>query len=94
MKLSKEDVLKIAKLSRLELTDREVDTFAGQMSEVLNYVKKLDEVDTEGVVETSQVTGLVNVFRKDEIIPSDDSVALVKQATEHEDNQIKVKNVL
>lgn len=94
MKLSKAEILKIAKLSRLELTDEEVGKFGGQLSDVLNYVQKLSELNTESVEETSQVTGLVNVFRKDEVIPCDESFDLIKQAPEHEDNQVKVKNVL
>lgn len=94
MKLSNEEVLKIAKLSRLELTEEEITTYSHQLSEVLNYIDKLKEVETEGVEETSQVTGLENVFRADEVHPFADPEGLVKQAAEYEDNQVKVKNVL
>lgn len=94
MKLSREEILKVAGLSKFTLSDAEIEKFSGQLSDVLSYVAKLNEVDTEGVEETSQVTGLVNVFRKDSVIASDDGAALVKQAAQSEDNQVKVKNVL
>ncbi len=67
MKLSKEDVQKIAHLARLSLSDEEVERFAGQLTDILDYVDVLAELDTSDVTETSQVTGLSNVTRKDEV---------------------------
>lgn len=66
-KLSKKDVLHIAKLSKLKLSGAETEKFADQLSGVIEYVEQLNEVDTEGVEPTSQVTGLENVYREDEI---------------------------
>jgi len=66
-KLTKVDVEHIAKLSKLELTEEEKSKFAGQLSNVLEYVDQLNEVDTIGVEETSQVTGLRNVYQKDQV---------------------------
>lgn len=60
------DVRKVAKLANLTLTDEETQKFEHQLSSILDYFKKLNEVDTENVEETSQVTGLENVTRKDE----------------------------
>ena len=95
MSLSREEVLHIAKLARLELTDKEIDTFSPQLSSILEYVDMLQEVDTEGVEETSQVTGLSHVFRKDEVCVFDDVDSLLKQTSyEVEDHQIKVKKVI
>jgi len=93
MKLSKEEVLKIAKLSRLELTEAEVEKFSGQLSDVLEYVEKLNEIKTDDVPETSQVTGLENVYRADVADQGNLQKDLIKQAHESEDNQIKVKAV-
>jgi aspartyl-tRNA(Asn)/glutamyl-tRNA(Gln) amidotransferase subunit C len=93
MKLSKQEVEKIAKLSRLELTDEEKDKFAGQMSAVLDYVGKLEEVNTENVDMTAQVTGLENVYRDDKVDQCDFQKELIKQAAESEDNLIKTKSV-
>ena len=65
--LTDDEVRHIAKLARIKLTDEEVKRFGGQLSKVLGYMDILQEVDTEGVEESSQVTGLKNVMRKDEV---------------------------
>ena len=93
MKLTKQEVEKIAKLSRLDLSEAEKEKYAEQLSAVLEYVGKLDEVNTENVEITAQVTGLENVYRADEVDQCDYQSDLVKQATEHEDNLIKTKSV-
>ena len=49
MKISKEDVLKVAALANLELTDAEVETYRGQLDDILTYIDKLNEIDTSGV---------------------------------------------
>lgn len=69
-KLTRDEVKKVAKLANIELTDVEVEKFQKQLSEVLAYVEKLKEVETSHIEPTSQVTGLENVFREDEIRPS------------------------
>src|SRR3989344_909075 len=66
-KLSDSDVKHVAKLANLPLTSEEISRFKSQLSQVLAYVEKLSEVDTEKVEPTSQTTGLENVLRKDEI---------------------------
>ena len=66
-KLSKKYVEHIAKLSKLKLSESEKEKFASQLSGVIEYVEQLDEVDTEGVEPTSQVTGLENIYREDEV---------------------------
>jgi len=93
MKLSKDEVQNIAKLARLELSEKEIDQFAHQLSEVLEYFEKLKKIDTENVEITSQVTGLENVYREDKIdqcVIQDD---LVDQSAENEDGLIKTKSV-
>src|SRR5690242_3202505 len=94
-KLSREDVLKLARLSRLSLTDDEIEQFQTEISEILAYVEQLSEVDTKGLEPTSQVTGLTNVMRPDEEIDyrttQDD---LLKNAPATEKKQFKVKRVL
>ncbi len=66
----KVDVKKVAKLANLTLTPEEGGKFEKQLSDILQYVEKLSEVDTNGIEPTSQVTGLENVTRADETIPS------------------------
>lgn len=65
-KLSVEEVRHVAKLAKLELGANEIEKFQKQLSEILDYVALLNEVETGKVESTSQVTGLENVFRKDE----------------------------
>lgn len=57
----------MAKLSKLNLTDSEVEKFLPQLSSVVDFIGQLNEVDTNGVEPTSQTTGLTNVFRQDEV---------------------------
>ncbi len=61
------DSLHIAKLANLLIKDEEIPLLASQLSAILNFVGKLQELPSSGVAETSQVTGLVNVYREDEI---------------------------
>lgn len=66
-KLSKADVLHVAKLAKLDLSDSEVEKFQGQLSKVIDQIGELSEVDTKNVEPTSQTTGLENVYRIDEV---------------------------
>ncbi len=65
--ISEDQVKYVAKLARLELTESQVKKFAGQLGDVLDYAKILEEADTSDVAETSQVTGLTNVSQSDEV---------------------------
>ena len=67
-KLTREDVLKLARLARLDLSDEEVEEYQRELSAILQYVEQLSEVDVDGLKPTNQVTGLINVMRPDEIV--------------------------
>ena len=69
-KLTKSQVEHIAKLANLRLTRVEIKKFTSQLSETLNYIKILNELETREVKPTSHVTGLENVTREDEPKPS------------------------
>lgn len=71
MKLTTEQIEQIARLARLEVSDAEKAMYAEQLSDVLEYMKILDEVDTSAVEETTQVTGLEDVVREDKVVPVD-----------------------
>ena len=93
--ISREDVLRLARLSKLQLTDDEIDALASDITAILGYVEQLDELDTEGVEPTYQVTGLTSVWRADEVEMGDVSRdELLSLAPESTDNQIKVQKVL
>lgn len=66
-KITETEVKHIARLARIKLSDAEVEKFQEQLGSIIDYFDKLNEVDTEGVEPTSQVTGLVNKLREDEI---------------------------
>ena len=94
-KLSRDDVLKLAALSKLRLSDEEVENLRTELSEILNYVEQLNEVDTAGLKPTYQVTGLTNVSRSDDIKDYGyNNEDLLKNAPAVQDNQFKVKRVL
>jgi aspartyl-tRNA(Asn)/glutamyl-tRNA(Gln) amidotransferase subunit C len=94
-KLTREDVLKLAQLARIELTDEEVDKFAAEFTAILGYVEQLQSVDVTGLQPTSQVTGLTNVTRKDEIRDYGyETKELLKNVPQTENDQIKVKRMI
>lgn len=94
--LSEEQVRHIAKLARIALSDKEVKKLQMELSDVLSYVEILGEVDTTGVQETSQVTGLNNVMEKDEIISSKAKREQLIACSELpvEGNQIRVLKII
>jgi aspartyl-tRNA(Asn)/glutamyl-tRNA(Gln) amidotransferase subunit C len=88
------DINHVAKLANLQLNPQEKEKFEKQLSETLTYVGKLSEIDTKGVETTSQVTGLENVIRTDEIKPSlTQEEALSNTSSEHNE-MFKVKAIL
>jgi aspartyl-tRNA(Asn)/glutamyl-tRNA(Gln) amidotransferase subunit C len=94
-KLTREDVLKLARLARLELSEDEIEEFSGELTEILQYVEQLQSVDVKSLEPTNQVTGLTNVTRPDEIkdygYKAED---LQKNVPATKDHQIKVKRML
>ena len=66
MKITKEEVLYVAHLARLDLAEESIEKFAGQIDEILGYIEKLNQVDTEGIQPTSHAISLTNAFRNDE----------------------------
>jgi len=95
-KLTKKEVEHVAKLARLGLTEKEKEKFSQELSAILDFVEKLNEVKTDKIEPTAQVTGLVNVYRQDKgrekTKPETDK--LLDLAPETENRQIKVKAVL
>lgn len=96
MKLTQDDVRRLAHLARLNLTQEEVERLANELTDILNYVDMLTEVDTEGVPETSQVTGLSNVTRPDEIDQSlcEPDALLETSPLPKRDHQIRIKRMM
>jgi aspartyl-tRNA(Asn)/glutamyl-tRNA(Gln) amidotransferase subunit C len=80
--LGREQVLHVAKLARLELTDEEVERMAAELSKVLDHIEKIRELDLEGVPPTSHVVDVVNALRADEPQPSLSRAAALASAPE------------
>jgi aspartyl-tRNA(Asn)/glutamyl-tRNA(Gln) amidotransferase subunit C len=94
-KITDKDISKLAQLSQIELSDKERVKYAAEIESILSFVEQLQKIDTEGVEETSQVTGLVNASRSDEI--RDYGVTqqqLLQNAPDQDKGYIKVKRVL
>ncbi|MEA2253523.1 MAG: aspartyl-tRNA(Asn)/glutamyl-tRNA(Gln) amidotransferase subunit [Solirubrobacteraceae bacterium] len=68
--IDREQVLHVARLARLELTDEEVGTIAGELSNILEHIEKIGELDLDGVPPTTHVIEVANALRPDEPRPS------------------------
>jgi aspartyl-tRNA(Asn)/glutamyl-tRNA(Gln) amidotransferase subunit C len=78
MRLSREDVIYVAKLARLGLSDAEIDRMQDQLSSILDHIAALEELDTAAIPPTAQVVALTNVMRPDVVtgsLPRDDVLA-------------------
>ena len=91
--ITKDETRKIANLARLDLDEKEIEAYSNQLSAILEYVSELSEVDTKNTKATSQVTGLSNITREDDVIFSSDSNELIEMAPLKENRLIKVKGV-
>lgn len=67
VKLTKQDVLHVADLAKLSLTDAEVEKYSKQLSSIVTFISELSKVNTEGIEPTSQTTGLENISREDKV---------------------------
>ena len=96
MELTKNDVQEIALLARIGVSDEEIDAYQKDMSSILKYFEKLQEVDTEGVEEIGHITGVTNVYRKDVVDDMDDEgkQKIMNNVPKERDGYIEVKSVL
>ncbi len=94
MKITKEDVVHVANLARLELSEESIDKFAGQIGEILDYVDSLKRVDTQGVPATSHAISLTNAFRDDDMSEPADRELSMANAPESEDGSFVVPKII
>ena len=94
MKLSREEVLHIARLARLGLTEEDVERFREQLSNILDNFEVLKEVESEGVPPTTHAVPLQNVLREDEVAPSLPQDEVLANAPRQEEGHFKVRAVL
>ncbi|MDX9702829.1 MAG: Asp-tRNA(Asn)/Glu-tRNA(Gln) amidotransferase subunit GatC [Candidatus Auribacterota bacterium] len=94
MAFTRQDVDYIAKLARITLSDDEQKNFTRQLDSILEYVNKLNELDTDSVEPTAHILPVQNVFREDEVKPCADSKLAVEQSPELRDGLFIVPPVI
>ena len=94
MKITREDVEHVAMLARLELSEDEIETFTRQLNDILTYVDKLNELNTEGVEPTSHPLSLESPMRDDVVRESLDPELSLKNAPQRVGKAFKVPRVI
>ncbi len=94
MKITKDEVLYVAHLARLDLDEESIEKFAGQIDQILGYIEKLNQVDTQGIKPTSHAISLTNAFRDDEEREHIERDLALANAPEKEDGQFVVPKVV
>ncbi|GGJ26209.1 Asp-tRNA(Asn)/Glu-tRNA(Gln) amidotransferase subunit GatC [Paenibacillus hunanensis] len=94
MSINISDVEHVAKLARLDLSEEEKEMFTAQLSAILKYAEKLNELDTDNVEPTTHVLHVSNVMREDEVKESLPIEKVMRNAPDDEDGQFKVPAVL
>lgn len=94
MAISKEEVKKVAALSKLSFKEEELELFTSQMGKIIDMVEELGEVDTEGIPFTSNVVSEINVLREDVVIKGESREELLKNVPETKDGFIKVPAIM
>ena len=89
-----EQVRKVAKLARLELTEREIEEFTGQLGAILEYVEKLNDLDTTEVEPLAHCLPIANVFRRDDVHGSLGTEQTLANAPERDGPFFKVPKIL
>lgn len=94
MKVSKEEVMHIAKLANLNLSDEEIEKYTTNLQDILNFAEVVNNAPVEGLTESFGVNENYNVFRKDEIKVFEDNEALLQNAPEKDRNMFKIPKVI
>jgi len=96
-KITPEEVRRIATLANIGLEEAEIGRMASELDQIVGFVERLQSVDTAGIEPTDQVTGLVDVWRPDEVYAASEKLSrdeLMANAPEQQDGFFKVKRVL
>ena len=93
-KITKEEVKKVAHLARLELNENEINHHAEQLEKILEYIKQLEEIDTDDVPCTTRAIEVTNVFRKDDNKDSVCSEEILELGPSREEKYFKVPKIM
>ncbi|MHB9072987.1 MAG: Asp-tRNA(Asn)/Glu-tRNA(Gln) amidotransferase subunit GatC [Desulfobaccales bacterium] len=94
MALTRDEVLHVATLARLSLEPAEIELFTRQLNDILAYVEKLQELDTEGVAPLAHVVPVFNVFRADAVTECLDREAALSNAPAKENGAFLVPKII
>ncbi len=94
MKISREEILHIAKLADLELEENEIEKYMLHLQDILNFANIVNNAPVDGLDVTIGANEKKNVFRKDEIKIFEDNEALLQNAPSKEQNMFKIPKVL
>jgi aspartyl-tRNA(Asn)/glutamyl-tRNA(Gln) amidotransferase subunit C len=94
MAISRQQVIQIAELAKLSLNEEEIAQYAGQLSAVLEYAARLDELDTANIPPTATVLPAQNIMRDDVVRKSLGHAEIFANAPDHIENQFRVNAVL
>ena len=94
MKISREEILHIANLSDLNIKEEEIEKYALNLQDILDFANIVNNAPVEGLDITIGANEKKNVFRKDEIKVFEDNKALLQNAPEQEQNMFKIPKVI
>jgi aspartyl-tRNA(Asn)/glutamyl-tRNA(Gln) amidotransferase subunit C len=94
LKITREEVKYVAHLARLEFDQDETDMFTTQLSDILDYIDQLNQVDTDGVPPMTHAVALSNAFREDVVLPSLTSEMVLENASETRGSSFRVPKVI
>ena len=94
IKITKNEVKKVAHLARLELNEDEINKHSDQLEKILEYIKQLEKIDTNDVPCTTRAIEVINVFRKDEKKNYDSTEELLDLGPSKEEKYFKVPKIL
>jgi aspartyl-tRNA(Asn)/glutamyl-tRNA(Gln) amidotransferase subunit C len=94
MSISKEEIIHIAKLASLNLSDEEIEKYTNDMQEILEFANTVNNVNTDEIKETVGINGAYNVFRKDEIKQTVSKEELLKNAPSQDEGMFRIPRVI
>lgn len=94
MAISKEEIIHIAKLACLNLSNEEIEKYTVDMQEILEFANMINNVDTEGMNETVAANEKFNVLRKDEVVAFENRDILLKNAPSQDEGMFRIPKVI
>jgi len=94
MKITKEEIKKIAELARLKLSKEEIEKYTKQLSAILEYMDKLNKLKLDDLIDKSTLDNFYNVTSEDIVIKKSNKIDLLRNTPDKKDGYIKVKSIL